>query len=62
MLGQKEEKAKATDPVAQNTKRAADALEEIKTKMIGGGQRTQGSISRFEAEVAISRALRLGYG
>ena len=48
--------------IADNTKRAAEALEEIKSRIYGGGPRTSAAISMAETEYAIQRALNLGVG
>lgn len=43
--------------IAQNTKRTADAVEDLKFNTMGGGKRSRAAFSRFETELAISKAL-----
>lgn len=49
-----------SDKIEDNTKRAADALEDIRGHMIGGGRNTKRVTAEIEVERAISRAF--GYG
>ena len=48
--------------VAKNTKKAADALQDIRGHLIGGGARSEFGKSRAEAEMALQRMLAYGVG
>lgn len=45
--------------IAQNTKKAADALQEIRGELIGGGARARGGMT--DAEIAMARMMATGY-
>jgi hypothetical protein len=47
----------AAQQTAENTKRSADALEQLRMQVIGGGVRTRRGASDIEAQINLSRAM-----
>jgi len=47
----------AADETAKNTKRTADAVEDLRSTVFGGGKRTRAGASQFEAEYTLSKSL-----
>jgi tape measure domain-containing protein len=48
--------------IERNTRRSADALEELRVQLLGGGGRMGNAMSSTEAEIALARALGAGIG
>jgi hypothetical protein len=49
-----------TTAIEKNTKRTADAVESLKSALVGAGQRAQRRMTDMEAETSIARALKAG--
>ena len=47
----------AADETAKNTKRTAEAVEDLRSTVFGGGKRTRAGASQFEAEYTLSKSL-----
>lgn len=54
-------RSRSQDDVAKNTAETASVLKDIKAQMIGGGPRARRITSELEIEMALGRALKLGF-